>query len=157
MLDELKKYRACGIVLLIMNLALTLIIFFMVHENRTFHHHEITTIALAAYTFTSLTIAIINTVKYRRYNSPVYSAAKAISLASATVSLLTLESSMLTTFNSGALENEETIEKKLEAILLGNSSSDILIKTVLERITVYRDHRIVLRLCGLPQVFWFSW
>ena len=98
MLAELRKYRACGIVFLVMNLALTLMIFFMVYWNRTFNHHEITTIALAAYTFTSLTLAIINTVKYRKYKSPVYSASKAISLASACVSMLTLESTMLTTF-----------------------------------------------------------
>lgn len=97
-LDELIKYRVCGIFFLIMNLALALIIFFMVHWNRTFHHHEITTIALAAYTFTALTLAIINTVRYRKYNSPVYSASKAISLASASVSMLTLETTMLTTF-----------------------------------------------------------
>ena len=104
MLEELQKYRACGIVFLLMNLALTLMIFFMVYWNRTFHHHEITTIALAAYTFTSLTLAIINTVKYRRYHSPVYSASKAISLASACVSMLTLESTMLTTFGDGTVD-----------------------------------------------------
>ncbi len=103
MLDELIKYRACGIVFLIMNLALALMIFFMVYWNRTFHHHEITTITLAAYTFTSLTLAIVNTAKYRKYNSPVYSASKAISLASACVSMLTLESTMLTTFGDGTM------------------------------------------------------
>ena len=103
MLEELIKYRACGIVFLIMNLALALMIFFMVYWNRTYNHHEITTIALAAYTFTSLTLAIINTVKYRKYNSPVYSASKAISLASACVSMLTLESTMLTTFGDGTM------------------------------------------------------
>ena len=103
MVDELKKYRACGVVFLVMNLALALMIFFMVYWNRTFIHHEITTIALAAYTFTSLTIAIINTVKYRKYNSPVYSASKAISLASACVSMLTLESTMLTAFGDGTM------------------------------------------------------
>ena len=103
MLDELIKYRACGIIFLIMNLALALMIFFMVYWNRTFNHHEITTITLAAYTFTSLTLAIINTVKYRKYNSPVYSASKAISLASACVSMLTLESTMLTTFGDGTM------------------------------------------------------
>ncbi len=119
MLDELRKYRACGIVFLIMNLALALMIFFMVYWNRTFHHHEITTIALAAYTFTSLTIAIINTVKYRRYNSPVYSASKAISLASACVSLLTLEATMLTTFGDG------TMDLTQRRILLGVSGSVI--------------------------------
>ena len=102
MLTELRKYRACGIVFLIMNVAL--MIFFMVYWNRTFRHHEITTIAMAAFTFTSLTMAIINTVKYRKYNSPVYSASKAISLASACVSMLTLESTMLTTFGADTMD-----------------------------------------------------
>ena len=46
-------------------------------------------------------MAIINMVKYRKYNSPVYSASKAISLAAASVSMLTLESTMLTTFGDG--------------------------------------------------------
>lgn len=98
MRTELKRYRACGIIFLVMNLALALIIFFMVYFNRTFEHHMITTIAMAAYTFTSLTTAIIDVIKYRKYNSPVFSASKAISLSSALVSMLTLESTMLTTF-----------------------------------------------------------
>ncbi|MBE6533943.1 MAG: hypothetical protein E7678_03115 [Ruminococcaceae bacterium] len=100
---ELKKYRACGIVFLVMNLALALIIFFMIYWNRTFEHHMITAIAMAAYTFTALTTAIINVIKYRKYNSPVYSASKAISLAAALVSMLTLESTMLTTFGDGTM------------------------------------------------------
>jgi len=100
---ELKKYRSCGWIFLLMNLALALIIFFMVYWSRTFEHHMITAIAMAAYTFTSLTTAIINVVKYRKYNSPVFSASKVISLASALVSMLTLESTMLTTFNDGTV------------------------------------------------------
>ncbi|MBE5892691.1 MAG: hypothetical protein E7286_04835 [Lachnospiraceae bacterium] len=103
MLKELRKYRACGIVFLGMNLALSLMTFFMVYWNRTFHHHEITTIAMAAYTFTSFTLAVVNMVKYRKYNSPVYSASKAISFAAACVSMLTLESTMLTTFGDGTM------------------------------------------------------
>ena len=116
---ELGKYRACGIALLVMNLTLALMIFFMVYWNRTFHHHEITTIALAVYTFTSLTFAIINTVKYRKYHSPVYSASKAISLAASCVSVLTLESTMLTTFGN------ETMSLTGRRILLGTSGGVI--------------------------------
>jgi hypothetical protein len=86
-----------------MNLALALMIFFMVYWNRTFHHHEITTIAMAAYTFTAFSFAIVGLVKYRKYDSPVYSASKAISLAAACVSMLTLESTMLTTFGDGEI------------------------------------------------------
>lgn len=103
---ELILYRACGVIFLIMNLALSLMVFFMVYWGRTFHHHEITTIAMAAYTFTSLTMAIVTSVKYRRYNSPVYSATKAIGLAAAGVSMLTLESTMLTTFGGEDMAEE---------------------------------------------------
>ena len=63
----------------------------------------ITAIAMAAYTFTAFTVSIVNVVKYRKYNSPVFSASKAISLAAALVSMLTLESTMLTTFSDGTM------------------------------------------------------
>lgn len=95
---EWRKYRFCGWLLLTMNLALAIFTLYFVFRIRTFLHHEITTIAMAAYTFTALTIAIINVIRYRKYGSPAYSAAKAISLASATVSMLTLENALLTTF-----------------------------------------------------------
>lgn len=101
--EELIRYRICGFVFLIMNLTLSVMIFFMVYWNRTFHHHEITTIAMAAYTFGAFTMAVINLIKYRKFKSPVYSASKAISLAAACVSMLTLESTMLTTFQDASM------------------------------------------------------
>lgn len=110
MYRELVRYRACGWVFLVMNFALLLIVFFMIYWNRTFEHHMITAIAMAAYTFTSFTLAIINVVKYRKYNSPVLSASKAISFASACVSMLTLTSTMLTTFSDGTIGE---LEKKM--------------------------------------------
>ena len=97
---ELKKYCLCGWIMLLLNLALSLMIFFMVYWNKTFNHHQITTIVLAAYTFTSFAIAIINYIKYKKLKSPVYSAAKAISLTSACVSIITLEATMLTSFGN---------------------------------------------------------
>lgn len=105
MREELLRYRTCGWIFLGMNIMLSLMVFFMVYWNRTFRHHEITTIALAAYTFTAFTVAIINIIKYRKYNSPVYTASKAISLTAAGVSILTLEATMLTTFGDGNMSN----------------------------------------------------
>ena len=101
--SELWKYRACGWVFLVMNLALSLIVFFMVYWNRTFEHHMITAIAIAAYTFTAFTLAIIQMVKFKQYKSPVFSATKAISFAAACVSMLTLTSTLLTTFDDGTM------------------------------------------------------
>lgn len=111
---ELKKYRSCGCVFLALNLVLSTIVIFMVRYDRTFIHHEITTITIAAYTFTAFTLAIINAIKYRKYNSPAYSASKAISLAAACVSVLTLETTMLTTF--GGESTDPLMRRSLLAI-----------------------------------------
>ena len=133
MQTELVKYRACGIVFLMMNLSLTLIIFFMVYFNRTFEHHMITAIAMAAYTFTALTAAIINVIKYRKYNSPVFSASKAISLAAALVSMLTLESTMLTTFGDGTMT---VSERKWMLGATGGAISLLIVATAIYMIAV---------------------
>jgi len=114
MKNELVRYRACGWIFLVMNLSLALIVFFMLYWNRTFEHHMITAITMAAYTFTSLTVNIINLVKYKKYNSPVFSASKAISFAAACVSMLTLTSTMLTTFR------DETLTPTAQKFMLGS-------------------------------------
>ncbi len=124
MKTELVKYRACGWVFLVMNLALSLIVFFMVYWGRTFEHHMITAITMAAYTFTTFTTAIVNVVKYKKYNSPVFSASKAISFAAACVSMLTLTSTMLTTFNDG------TMDATTRKIMLGSVGAAVSVTVV---------------------------
>ena len=97
---EIKKSILCGWLLIFMNLALAVIVFFMVYFDKTFYHHMITTIAMAAYTFFTFSFAIVNLIRYRKYKSPVYSSAKTISLIAGSVSMLTLETTMLTTFGT---------------------------------------------------------
>lgn len=101
---EWRKYRLCGVLLLLMTFTLSIFIIYFIWRIREFRHHEITTIAMAAYTFASLTRAIINAIRYRKYGSPAYSAAKAISLVSAIISILTLENAMLTAFGQDSGE-----------------------------------------------------
>ncbi len=103
---ELEKCRLCGAVFLVLNVVLSFIVFFMVYRNYTFFRSEITTIAIAAYTFTALTVAIVNIAKQRRFDPPVYFALKVLALAAASVSLLNLEATMLTTFNDGTMTLE---------------------------------------------------
>lgn len=125
---EWRKYRFCGWLLLVMNLALAIFTLYFVFRIRTFLHHEITTISMAAYTFTALTLAIINAVRYRKYGSPAYSAAKSISLVSATVSMLTLENAMLTTFGQDSSE-------MFRQIILGASGAAVIL--VVQGIALY--------------------
>lgn len=125
---EWKKYRLCGALLLVMNLALTVMLLYFVWRIRVFRHHEITTIAMAAYTFASLTLAILNVIRYRQYGSPVYSAAKAISLAAAAVSMLTLENAMLTAFGE---QNSQAFHQ----IMLGASGVAVIL--LVQGIAIY--------------------
>lgn len=97
-LGEWKRYRLCGILTVLLNLSLSGIVFQMVWQNKAYSYPEIIVIASAAYTFYTVTVSIIDMIKYRKYNSPVISASKAIRFAAALVSLLTLETAMLSAF-----------------------------------------------------------
>ena len=55
---------------------------------------------LQRYRLCGMILMVMNVVKYRKYRSPVMSAAKVVSLAAALVSMLSLETAMLTQFGS---------------------------------------------------------
>ena len=95
---ELRRYRLCGIILLLMNQALMGIVMFMVHENRGYEYPGTLIYPMAAYSFYAVTIAVVNVVKFRKHGSPVLSAAKAVNLVAAMVSILSLETAMLAQF-----------------------------------------------------------
>ena len=95
---EITRYRQCGVMLLVMNQALAGIVIFMVHQNRGFDYPGLLIYAMALYAFYSVITAVINVVKYRKHGSPVLSAAKAINLVSAMVSILSLETAILAQF-----------------------------------------------------------
>ena len=98
---EYLHYRLIAVLLLVLNLAMGAISTFVVIQNRGFVHHQIVTIAMAAYTFWSLGLAIVSIFRCRKYRSPVLSASKHISLTSAMVSMLSLETAMFSAFGDG--------------------------------------------------------
>lgn len=98
LLHEYRRYRLCGGILLILNLSLSGIVFQMVWQDKSYNYPGTLIFVAALYTFYSVTVSLIDIVRYRKYQSPVLSAAKAIRLAAALVSLLSLETAMLTRF-----------------------------------------------------------
>ena len=101
---EFQRYRACGIILLLMNQALVGIIVYMVTQDRGFSYPGLTIYAMAVYAFYITITAAVNAVKYRKHGSPVMSAAKVVSLTAALVSMLSLETAMLSQFGEGERE-----------------------------------------------------
>ena len=101
---EFRRYRACGLILLLMNQALVGIIIYMVTQNRGFSYSGNMIYAMAMYTFYITISAIINVIRYQSHGSQVISAAKVISLTAALVSMLSLETAMLARFGSDETE-----------------------------------------------------
>lgn len=98
--SEWKRYRLCGIILLFMNIALAGIVILVVHQNSGFEYPGVLIYVIAMYAFYATITAVRNVVKFRRYGSPVMSAAKVINLTAALVSMLSLETAMLTQFGA---------------------------------------------------------
>lgn len=96
----LRRYRLCGIILLFMNIALAGMVILVVHENSGFEYPGVLIYVMALYAFYAVITAVRNVIKFRRYGSPVMSAAKAINLTAALVSMLSLETAMLTQFGA---------------------------------------------------------
>ena len=109
MLKEYKRYRFCGIAMLILNIALSVMVTYIILFDKPKNYGMIVTIAMAFFTFMALTVAIVNVVKYSKYNSPVFNAAKNISLAVAVVSMLTLEASMFAAFANGEMSENDML------------------------------------------------
>lgn len=98
---ELTQYRLCGIILLLMNVALFGVVVLVVRKNEGFEYAGYLIYVMALYAFYNMITAVRNVVQYRKYNSPVMSAAKVINLAAALVSMLSLETAMLNQFDDG--------------------------------------------------------
>ncbi|MGN1307307.1 MAG: hypothetical protein ACI4V3_06530 [Faecousia sp.] len=97
---ELKRSRLCAIILMTVNLALSGVVALVIAQNKSFEYQGMLIYVMAAYTFYVTVNSIINIFKYRKYNSPVMSVAKAIRLAAALVSMLSLETAMLSQFGT---------------------------------------------------------
>lgn len=96
--SELKHFRLCGAVLIPMTIALTGVVILVIDRNEGFQYAGYLIYVAAMYAFYKVISAVVNLVKYRRYNSPVMSATKAVSLAAALVSVFALETAMLSQF-----------------------------------------------------------
>ncbi|MBE6533848.1 MAG: hypothetical protein E7678_02605 [Ruminococcaceae bacterium] len=118
-ISELKRFRLCGVLLLLMNTALSGLTFYQTIETRNFRHHGATAIALAIFTLSLFVLSIINMIKYRKFNSPVLFAAKLISFVSALVSLLSLETAIISKLGN-------TLSVTTQKLLTGISAFTVL-------------------------------
>ncbi|MBQ3234777.1 MAG: hypothetical protein IJA97_01290 [Clostridia bacterium] len=102
--DELTKakiVRNSGIILLVLNVALSSAIAQMIFSDAHFMYFGWTIFAYAAYAFFKMTMAIINIFKANRHGDLTIKAIRSVNLTDATVSILALQTALLATFSVG--------------------------------------------------------
>ena len=124
-LKELRRSRLCACILMTVNLALSGAVLMMVYHHRGFEYQGFLIYVMALYTFYVTTAAIIDLVKYRKYNSPVMEVSTVIKLAAALVSMLSLETAMFSQFGS-----DMTPENQRLMIMLTGAGISIVVVTM---------------------------
>lgn len=92
----IKKYA--GVMLMLLSLPLVGTVILAVVSDRGIIMHMIVMISMAAYSFTKITLAIINLIKARKSDSAKLVSLRNVSLSHACVSIFALQRSMLVSF-----------------------------------------------------------
>jgi len=93
-----KTSRACGVVMLVLTLALLGIHFLTVYRGHTIVYPGYIIYAVATYTTYAVVCAVRNVIVYRRLDDPVIFTSKALNLAAAVISIYSLQSALITAF-----------------------------------------------------------
>ncbi len=124
-----------GIMLMGLSIPLVGIVILSFVKDRGNVFHEITMIAIAVYTFTILTLAVVNFINCRRSKSAKLIALRNISFANALVSIFSLQRSMLVSFD-GMTETEIRI-------LNIATGTGVCVAVFLLGLNLLRDRRMV--------------
>lgn len=100
LVSEYKKSIICGYGLLLLTFIFSGMVFLMVYRNYTYSYPGYLIYVAALYTFYNVISGIINIIKYYKYHSPLLNTSNDIYFICALVSLLSLQTAMLHTFNN---------------------------------------------------------
>ncbi len=92
------KYRNCGIILFVLNIALSSFIAQMILDGRSFIYRDWLIYAFAAYAFYKVIMAVFNVFKARRLDDLAIQGIRNINLVDGAVSILSLQTALLNTF-----------------------------------------------------------
>lgn len=100
MLGEWRRARLCGAILTLINISLSGAVLMMMYMNKGFTYEGMLIYVMAAYSFYHITVAVIQIFKRSKRKSPIIDSIKAVKLAAALVSMLSLETAMLSSFGA---------------------------------------------------------
>ena len=113
--SERRCYRTTAWLLFLLNIPMGGMIALMVRTNSSFSYPGSIIYLSALYTFYTMVMSILNLVRFRRLGSPILSAAKVLNFISAMMSILGLQTALISRFS----ENGEFYQKRMNAVTGG--------------------------------------
>lgn len=113
-LIERRKYRSCGIILMIIPLCLVVPILQIAFLDKAFVHQGWTIFAFAAYAFYKISMAIVNVYRSKKQSDLTVRALRNVGLADALVSIFSLQTALLYAFS-------ETTDYSIYNIITGTA------------------------------------
>ena len=101
--DGMFVMRITGVMLMLLSIVLSYSVYYSVCRETAKAGGEIVMITIAAYTFYKVIIAFVNAAKTAKHRSPILTAIRNIACADAAASLLSLQRSMLVSFDGMSL------------------------------------------------------
>ena len=98
--SELRCYRRTAWLLFLLNIPMGGMIVLMVLTDSGYSYPGYVIYLSALYTFYTIILAIVNLVKFRKLGSPILSAAKVLNFVAALMSLLGLQTAMISQFSN---------------------------------------------------------
>ena len=99
-----RKYTNCGILMLILNAALSSAIAQMIFDDRSFEYKDWLIYAFAAYAFYKVIMSVINAVRAQKQEDLTLVAIREINMVDGAVSILALQTALLHTFGDGSVD-----------------------------------------------------
>lgn len=103
-LTRARKYMQCGVLLLVLNAALSSAIAQMIFDDRSFEYKDWLIYAFAAYAFYKIIMSVRNAIKARRQDDLTIQAIREINMVDAAVSILALQTALLHTFSDATVD-----------------------------------------------------
>ena len=113
--SELRCYRRTAWLLFLLNIPMGGMIVLMVLTDSGYSYPGYVIYLSALYTFYTIILAIVNLVKFRKLGSPILSAAKVLNFVAALMSLLGLQTAMISQFSTEG----EDFRRRMNAITGG--------------------------------------
>ena len=133
---EKKAYFRTAILLNVLTVTMTGIFAQLIIDDQSFHYPGVMIYAMALWAFIKITLAVKNLIRRRKEEEPILAAARCLSFAAALMSILALQTALISQFGEDAVNFAHTMNGIAGAVitaLLITLSAMMLAKTSKKR------------------------